>query len=145
GLFSGEYDGGAGARAFLGIDAKIAAMHAGQRISDGQAQPSAFMSAVEGGLDLAEGAHSSLDFGRRHASTGISHGNRRVALLQNTRLDADAAAVFGEFHGIAEEIDEDLFDPQRITDDQWQSRIEGRFNGNRLFARLGLDDEQAGP
>ncbi len=78
-----------------------------QCVGDGQAKSRALVALAEGGIDLAEGPHGGLDFGRRHAASGIGHLDDRIAGLQRTHVDLDAAAFRRELHGIANQVDQD--------------------------------------
>ena len=76
------------------------------------------MALVEAGIDLAERAHRGFDLARRHAVAGVGDADGDGILGAGTGLDMDPAARIGEFGRVAENVDEDLFQPQRIAIEQ---------------------------
>ena len=59
-------------------------------------------------------------------------------------INADAALGGREFHGVAEEVDEDLLEAERIGHQIGKVRHDVGFDMHVFFLGLGFDDEQAG-
>ena len=93
---------------------------------DGQTETSASILAGGGGVGLGKGREDSILFGKRHSDTGILH-----------------PAVFCELQGIIHQIDQDLHQSGRITDQDFRDlgRQTGGYDDVIFF---GLDRHQGG-
>ena len=95
----------------LGIHADLAAHGFHQPLGNGQTKSGAAELARMAGIGLDKFVEDRLALGGRHAHAGIADLDAqpaaRLTSRDNTGFDTDAAA-FGEFHGIAHQVGDDL-------------------------------------
>ena len=141
-----DTEGGAACRVAAGRD--VAIHHFGQMLADRQAEAGAAEFAADRGVGLREGFEQMLKIGFVQADPGVAHGDLQADPLRlpgvHTDIDADAAAG-GEFDGITEQVEQDLFEPQGIAEqhigrvvvdllDQCQSLFFGLVRHQRAVA-----------
>src|SRR5690606_30908412 len=89
------------------LQADIPAHQLGQLARDMEAKPRALLAA---GIDVVDALLELLEdqllLVFRNADSGVPHGDRDHAALAIANIDADAATLGREFHGVREEIDE---------------------------------------
>ena len=102
----------------LALDADAPAHQLHQAAADGQAEAGAAEAARHGRIHLAERLEQPLHVLRGDADAGVVHGEIQVhprgMPRQRPHRDADLAPR-GEFHGVADEVDQHLPQARRIT------------------------------
>ena len=87
---------------------------------DGQAQAGAVVPARGRGVDLRERGEDALLILRRDADARVGHGEPHPGLAIARRFELHVerhAAAFGELHGVGEQIDQHLPQPQRVANE----------------------------
>ena len=129
---------------FFQFNLQIAAMEAGQGMGNGQAKARALMALVEARIDLTKGAHGGFNFRQRHSHAGVADGDGDDSVLPGADVNANAALGGSEFHGVAEKVDEDLLEPERIGHQIGKVRHDVGFNLHVFLAGLRFNDQEAG-
>src|SRR5579871_1481373 len=115
--------------------ADLPAQQADKVLADGQAQPGAFMKPVEPALQLLKRLKESPQVFRADADAGVGHADFQPS-IQHPALQPHFAP-FGEFDGVAEEIEQDLLDPPPVADHNADAGGDGGSEGQPLLLRLG--------
>ena len=128
------------AAARLALDPNLATHEGTEPLADGETKAGAAIFARGGGVDLREQLEQQLPFFLRDADAGVPHGDLDAAgfgqggcrtgcggwhsagtlvragrgHLRRGHLDGDAAAG-GEFHGVVQEVDDDLAQPGDVA------------------------------
>ena len=89
-------------------------MHFSERFGQRQAKTGAFKATGELAFDLAEGRQRARNILRRDTDAGVAHGDPTAHYRIPRDRERDGAARRRELHGIAEQIDHNLFQPRFI-------------------------------
>src|SRR5262249_32626515 len=104
----GGFDDRLGALAELALEAEAAALQLDQAACQRQAEAGAFVAAVEAALGLGEGLQHAYQILGSDADTGIADRELAAAALDDVPTHVDPAAYRREFHGVREQVDDDL-------------------------------------
>src|SRR5438105_6090061 len=110
------------------IDDEIASVELRQSVGYRQTEARSVMTLVEAAVDLAERTHRNVDLVGRHAGAGVGNEDLDEAVGGRSCSAVDAPALGREFHCIAEKIDENLLEAQRVG--QQERRIREDFAGD---------------
>ena len=124
-LVQGHFQPEGAADARRALDADVATHQFGQAAGNGQPQPGAAEAAGGGDVGLLESLEQAGRFIAVHADAGVVHGKADDDLLVVFGMQAaaqDDAALFGEFDGIAQEIEQDLADAHAIAVEHGRQR-----------------------
>src|SRR5690606_19755839 len=111
-----------------------------QTARDGEAEAGAAVIAGRGRVDLAEQLEEPVHPVWRESDAGITNGDThpRLAVLSGWNgIHGEVHFAFaGEFHGIAEQVDQHLPQAHGISDDPgWEGWVDPRHEFESLFAR----------
>ena len=120
----GEHEINRRTLALLAVEDQGSFHEVGQTLADGQPQSRPLLLAGVGAVDLGEGLAHQTDLVIGDADAGIGHGEKKPDASigtggQKLGLDPDFA-VFGELHGVADQIEQDLAHPQLVTDHRFR-------------------------
>ena len=141
----GQFDGEPAADVGDGFDGQVAAHQPRQPAADRQPQPGAAEVPGDGAVGLGERLEQRVELRRFDADAGVGDGDpHAVAVAAAIERDLDRhAAGAGEFDGVADQVDQDLFesprvgadligDPIAVIDVQRQLRLAGADVHDRL-------------
>lgn len=97
------------------FDGNLAAHQVEETLGDGQAQAGAAIAAGGGAISLAEGIEDVLLLLGRDADAFVADAEFEVVFAGDQNAQTNAAG-FGEFDGIAQQVEEDLLEAQRIAE-----------------------------
>ncbi len=121
------------------VHADIAAEHDGQSLRDGEAQPRTAEASRHRRVRLLKRLEEPRHLLRCHADPGVANVNNErtpIPMTLEARLDPHAALA-GELHGVARQVQDDLPKPRRIAEDGPGDRTQIRHvEGDALVARL---------
>ena len=136
-----QFEPESGALTFAAMQADLSAQRFDELLGDGGAEPAAAKTTGDGGVSLGEAVEDAGLRVLRYANAGVDHFKAqtlRLALADRTDVNVDAA-VFGEFDGVANQVDDHL--PQVATVAvQMERRLRRNVRGEHqsLALRLGF-------
>src|SRR6185295_16784035 len=110
-------------------------------MGDWQTKAGSLMALVEARIDLAKGAHRRVNLSQRHPQSSVADTDAGEICRTQANVNADAALGGSEFDGVAEEIDQNLLEAERIGQKIWNVRHDVGFNEDVLFAGLSFDNK----
>ena len=113
-LGGGKYQGDGRPLAGHAGDRPFAFHHFRPRPRQGQAQPDAFMGSAHDVLDLGEGLENTRQVFRLNTDPPVPDPNDHVAVMVERRGDLRHAVVGRELDRVIDEVEQDLFQTQRI-------------------------------
>src|SRR5579885_3101530 len=102
------------------VDGEGAAMELRHGIAERQAEPRAFVFAVELAVDLAEGRECGGDVLGGDADAGVGDADEEVAVAIEPRRHLDTAAGRGELHGVGQQVEQNLLQLSLVGEERRQ-------------------------
>ena len=122
----GQFESETAALARLGGDLQGTPHQGGQALADGQSQAAAAVFAGSGAIGLGKGGEDAGELFRGHADAGILYLDPDQRWLRRCgnqgRLEGNMA-LSREFDGIAQQIQQDLLEAQRITRAEFRQSV----------------------
>src|SRR5436190_17572228 len=117
----------------LAVEDQLAAMQFDQRLGDRQTQPGTLVAARQVIFNLFKRLQYFFQLLGRDPDPGILDRDQQIPLRIAAVIDNDTAARLGEFHGIGQQVEQDLLEFRLVYPDQRVDAPVAAFDGDQLL------------